>query len=94
MVSKALVEMISKKCDLSDLLQLSVGKNLDSYLGTFCEIKDLNQSFTMWLEKKNKRTSQNITFKANTKTEPLNTAKPSNVVDPSSKPESPTKKSP
>jgi hypothetical protein len=48
----ALMEMISSKCDIHDLLQLSVGKKLETYLGTYCEIPDLNASFRSWVTRK------------------------------------------
>jgi len=52
--SQALAEMISSKCDLTNLLRLSVGESLDAYLGTYCEIKNLNEAFAKWIEKKSK----------------------------------------
>lgn len=57
-VATALIEMIASKCSLPDLLQLSVGAKLDTYLGTFCEIQDLNQSFREWVSKKAKSMSR------------------------------------
>lgn len=53
--STALVEYIASKCSLNDLLQLSVGKNLESYLSTFCQIDDLNAGFKAWVLAKAKR---------------------------------------
>lgn len=50
--SQALAEMIAKKCDMSTLLQLSVGMKMESYLDTYCEIKDLNLEFKNWVRKK------------------------------------------
>ena len=50
--SQALAEMISKKCDLTNLLRLSVGRNMEDYLKTYCEIPDLNAAFKKWIEKK------------------------------------------
>jgi hypothetical protein len=47
--STALIDMIASKCSLKDLLQLSVGKNLQTYLYTYCEISDLNGSFQKWV---------------------------------------------
>lgn len=47
--STAVMEMIANKCPIKDLLQLSVGKNLETYLKTFCEIPDLNAEFRKWL---------------------------------------------
>jgi len=51
-LSTALIEMLASRCDLHDLLQLSVGENLERYLGTFCEISDLNIEFRAWIQKK------------------------------------------
>lgn len=48
--STALIEMIAKKCPLSDLLKLSVGAKLTTYLSTYCEIKDVNTAFQQWLK--------------------------------------------
>lgn len=50
MASQALAEMIAKKCDLGNLLQLSVGEKMEPYLDTYCEIKDLNQAFQKWVK--------------------------------------------
>jgi hypothetical protein len=50
--SQALAEMIAKKCDMENLLRLSVGKNMDSYLETYCEIKDLNAEFKNWVTRR------------------------------------------
>ncbi len=52
--STAAVEMISKKCSLPELLKLSVGRKLTTYLGTYCEIKDVNADFRAWLVSKAK----------------------------------------
>lgn len=48
--SQALIEMIAAKCNLSTLLRLSVGENMDNYLATYCSISDLNQSFQKWVK--------------------------------------------
>jgi hypothetical protein len=58
-VSQALIEMLDKKCDLENLIRLSVQRNMADYILTYCEIQDLNQSFRQWLSsqtpsKKNK----------------------------------------
>ncbi len=50
--SQALAEMIGKKCDMENLLRLSVGKNLEDYLPTYCEIKDLNGEFKKWISRR------------------------------------------
>jgi hypothetical protein len=52
--SQALVEMIASHCSLDQLLQLSVGKKLENYLGTFCDISDVNTEFKKWIVKKAK----------------------------------------
>jgi hypothetical protein len=52
MASQALIEMIAAKCDLKNLLRLSVGMKMDSYLDTYCEIKDLNLAFQKWVKTK------------------------------------------
>ena len=49
--SQALAEMIAKKCDLTNLLRLSVGRNMEDYLKTYCEIPDLNVAYKKWIEK-------------------------------------------
>ena len=49
MASQALVEMIASKCDLSNLLRLSVGRKMDTYLTNYCEIPDLNAAFKKWV---------------------------------------------
>lgn len=50
--SQALAEMIAKKCDMANLLRLSVGQSMDTYLSTYCEIKDLNAEFKKWVASK------------------------------------------
>ena len=50
--STALIEMIAAQCSLDDLLQLSVGKKLESYLTTYCSISDVNASFRAWVKMK------------------------------------------
>jgi hypothetical protein len=52
MASQALIEMISAKCDLKNLLRLSVARKMSSYLETYCEIKDINASFKKWVKLK------------------------------------------
>jgi hypothetical protein len=55
--STAVVEMIASKCSLPDLLQLSVGKKLETYLKTYCNIQDLNAEFVKWLDQKSRLVS-------------------------------------
>ncbi|MGK5082754.1 hypothetical protein WDW37_05555 [Bdellovibrionota bacterium FG-1] len=50
--SQALMEMLATHCPPQDLLQLSVGKKLESYLPTLCGIQDLNAEFKAWLKRK------------------------------------------
>lgn len=52
--STAVMEMIAAKCSIKDLLQLSVGKNLETYLKTYCEIPDLDAAFGQWVSQKAK----------------------------------------
>lgn len=51
-VSTALIEMIKDKCDLHELLKLSVGSQMTSYLKTYCGITELDQNFKDWVAKK------------------------------------------
>lgn len=50
--SQAVTEYIASKCSLHDLLELSVGKKLETYLSTFCEISDVNAGFQKWVHDK------------------------------------------
>lgn len=50
--SQALAEMIAAKCDLKNLLRLSVGRKMESYLDTYCQIKDLNGAYQKWIKAK------------------------------------------
>jgi len=50
--SQALIEMIAAKCDLSNLLRLSVERKMEDYLKTYCEIPDLNEAFHKWVKSK------------------------------------------
>lgn len=52
MTSQALAEMISRKCSLPTLLQLSLERKLENYLATYCEIKDLDADFQKWVKRK------------------------------------------
>jgi phage terminase large subunit-like protein len=52
--SHALMEMIASHCTVTDLLQLSVSKKLESYLPTLCEISDVNAEFRKWVARKAK----------------------------------------
>lgn len=49
--SQALTEMIASKCDLTNLLRMSVGRKLDNYLENLCGIKDLNADFKKWIDR-------------------------------------------
>lgn len=48
-VSTAVIEMIRDKCDLHELLKLSVGSQFTAYLKTYCGIEELDKSFTEWV---------------------------------------------
>lgn len=60
MASTALMEMISAKCSINDLLQLSVGKKLETYLKTFCGISNVNSDFAKWIERKRPKAAQPV----------------------------------
>lgn len=53
--STAVMEMIASKCSLKDLLQLSVGAKLETYLDTYCGIPNVNATFREWLAAKGKK---------------------------------------
>ena len=50
--AQALAEMIAKKCDLTNLMRLSVERKMDDYLKTYCEIPDLNAAYQKWVKSK------------------------------------------
>lgn len=50
--SQALVEMLANKCDLNNLMRMSVGRNMETYIKNMCQINDLNKSFEDWILKK------------------------------------------
>lgn len=52
--SQALVEMLAKKCNLQNLLQLSVEKKMADYIKSFCEIPDINVALKKWIQDKAK----------------------------------------
>ncbi|MCB0391053.1 MAG: hypothetical protein KDD58_07175 [Bdellovibrionales bacterium] len=52
--SQALAEMLDKKCDLENLIRLSVERKMENYIVTYCEIKDLNAEFKKWVQQKSK----------------------------------------
>lgn len=50
--SQAFAEMLDGKCDLENLIRLSVERKMEDYMSTYCEIKDLNQAFRDWVRKR------------------------------------------
>ena len=50
--SQAFAEMLNKKCELDNLIRLSVQRKLENYLVTYCQIKDINAAFRDWVKKK------------------------------------------
>lgn len=50
--SHAVAQMVEAKCDLHDLLQMSVGRSFELYLGNICGITDVNAAFQEWVAKK------------------------------------------
>ncbi|MBN20411.1 MAG: hypothetical protein CL678_03910 [Bdellovibrionaceae bacterium] len=53
-LSLALAELLDRRCDLPDLLQLSVGKKLEIYLKNTCEIDDLDVAVRKWIAQKSR----------------------------------------
>ena len=49
MASQALMEMIAGKCDLANLLRLSVRRKLEDKLDSLCGIKDVTKDFNSWV---------------------------------------------
>lgn len=50
--SQAFAEMLQKKCDLDNLLRLSVERKMEDYMKTYCEIQDINKAFRDWIQLK------------------------------------------
>lgn len=55
MASQALMEMIASKCDLPNLLRLSVRRKLEDKLDSLCGIKDVTKDFNSWVATKAKK---------------------------------------
>ena len=53
-VSQALAEMLDRRCKLVNLISLSVGRSMEPFIKTYCEINDLNAEFKKWVKKKAK----------------------------------------
>ncbi len=53
MASQALMELIASKCDLANLLRLSVRRKLEDKLDTLCRIKDITKEFNLWILSRN-----------------------------------------
>jgi hypothetical protein len=53
--SQAFAEMLDKKCDLQNLIRLSVGRKMENYMHTYCGIDDLNQAFKAWVAERAKK---------------------------------------
>lgn len=47
--SQALAEMLQKKCELENLIRLSVRREMEKYIKTYCGIQDLNAAFKEWV---------------------------------------------
>ncbi len=52
--SQALAEMLDKKCDLINLVRMSVARKMEPYIASMCEIQDLNKAFRDWVLKKSR----------------------------------------
>jgi hypothetical protein len=47
--SQALAEMLDKKCHIDNLIRLSIGRDMEKYIPTYCGINDINQEFNNWV---------------------------------------------
>lgn len=54
LASQAFAEMLDKKCDLQNLIRLSVKRKMEDYIKTYCGLKDINKSFKNWVTEKSK----------------------------------------
>ncbi|HTL11371.1 MAG TPA: hypothetical protein VL588_02720 [Bdellovibrionota bacterium] len=52
MASGALMDLLKAKCNWHDLLQLSVGKRLETYIQNTCGISNLNDALRRWISQK------------------------------------------
>lgn len=52
MLSTAAMLLLVEKCDIHDLLQMSVGKRLEKYLSGICGMKDIDSSLEQWIKTK------------------------------------------
>jgi len=50
--STAVMEMIASRCDVHDLLQMSVAKGLETYLTKLCQIRDLDAELKKWVDRR------------------------------------------
>jgi len=50
--SHALAELLSVRCGLHDLLQLSTGSSVEKYIATLCGIPDLDAALAKWVKRK------------------------------------------
>ncbi len=53
--SQAIVEMLDERCDLSNLLRLSVKKKLIDFIRRTCRIQDINEAYSQYLLEKTKK---------------------------------------
>jgi hypothetical protein len=50
--AQAIAEMLDKKCDLENLIRISLERRMEDYIKTYCEILDLNGAFRRWVRDK------------------------------------------
>ena len=50
--SQAFAEMLDRKCDLQNLIRLSVERKMEDYIKRTCEITDFMSAFKSWVKKK------------------------------------------
>ncbi len=53
--SQAVVEMLDERCDLSNLLRLSVEKKLVDFIRRTCQIHDINRAYSQYLLEQNRK---------------------------------------
>ena len=55
--SQALAEMLASKCDLRNLLRLSVQRKMEDELENICRIPDINAAYKKWISEKSGHSS-------------------------------------
>lgn len=56
--SQAFAELLNRKCSLENLVRLSVGRSVENYLATLCEVKDPVSELNRWISSKGKQAAR------------------------------------